>query len=75
MNFAAPPGSQVKIMDKKGMMHELDNRQSRYVAHKKKERKGWKKSKHDMHMNQQKAHMQNRGSAHRLGDARYARGN
>ena len=43
MNFAAPPGSQVKIMDKKGMMHELDNRQSRYVAHKKKERKGWKK--------------------------------
>jgi hypothetical protein len=72
MNFTVPP-TQGTMTTK--AMHEMDNRTSRHVAHRKKEKPGWKQSKHDMHMNRQKCHMQNRGSAHRLGDARAASGN
>ena len=53
-------------------LHEIDTRTSRYTSHRKKESRGWKPSKHQMHMNCQKGHQQNRGMAHRLGDARVA---
>lgn len=72
MNFAAPP--QAVARAQRHPVHEMDNRTSRHVAHVKKEKEGWKMSKHDMHMNRQKKQMQNRGSAHKLGDARAARG-
>lgn len=71
-NITTPHPSQT--LAPKDQMFEIDNRTSRHMEHAKKEKHGWKPSKHDLHTrSRQRGHMQNRGASHRLGDARAAK--
>jgi len=70
LNISTPHPNETLAV--KEQMYEIDSRSSRHISHVRKEKGGWKPCKHDVQKTRQKAHIQNRGMTHRLGDARVA---
>mmetsp|Transcript_9511 Transcript_9511/g.17888 ORF Transcript_9511/g.17888 Transcript_9511/m.17888 type:complete len:87 (+) Transcript_9511:106-366(+) len=72
-NLSNPTNTQY-VITRPSEIHEIDTRTSRRLNHVKKERRGWKPSKHDLHVRaRQKGHLQNRGDSYKFGDAKAAK--
>ena len=73
LNSLSTPHTQYVIARGPSEIHEIDTRTSRRLNHAKKEKRGWKPSKHDLHVRaRQKGHLQNRGDSYKFGDAKAA---
>jgi hypothetical protein len=73
LNNITTPHTQYSIA-RPSEMYEIDTRSSRRLNHAKKEKRGWKPNKHDLHVRaRQKGHIQNRGDSYKFGDAKAAK--